>query len=133
MSWWKFGQELGEQAAAGVEYTDSVPERVSETTSFLAVSPVSIVPSDPSTGVATSQSPVSFGHSLLAGAPAALYASRSCDAVPAITSWAGALPVMSPTVWPVMNDRSLLTAGKPGANWPVLAFQAAVKSWLPLW
>ena len=71
MSWWKLGHELGEQAEAGVEYTASVPSRVSEMTSFLAPALVSIVPSEPSTGVATVQPPVNFGHALLAGLPAA--------------------------------------------------------------
>src|SRR5437588_11059488 len=133
MSWWKFGHELGEHADAGVEYTASVPSRVSETTSFLALELVSIVPSEPSTGVATVHPPVSFGHARLAGLPSTLKASRSCDAVPATTSCLGASPVMSPTVWPVMNERSLVTAGNPDAYWPVFAFQPAVKSWLPFW
>ena len=72
MSWWKFGHELGEQAEAGVVYTDTVPERVIETMSFFADALVSIVPSDPRVGVATSQSPVSFGHAVLAGLPSRL-------------------------------------------------------------
>ena len=72
MSWWKLGHELGEQAPAGVVYTDRVPSRVIETTSFLALAPVSTVPSDPSVGVATSQPPVSFGHAGLAGLPSTL-------------------------------------------------------------
>src|SRR5947208_16467260 len=111
MSWWKFGHELGEHADAGVEYTASVPSRVSETTSFLALEAVSIVPSEPSTGVATVQPPVSFGHAELAGEPVSSKACRSCEAVPATTSCLGASPVMSPTVCPVMNDRSFVTAG----------------------
>ncbi len=91
------------------------------------------MPSEPSAGVATIQPPVSFGHALLAGAPARVVASRSCEAVPASTSCLGASPVTSPITSPVMNDRSLSTAGKPGENWPVFAFQPAMKSWLPFW
>src|ERR1700737_4928721 len=115
MSWWKLGHELGEQAEAGVVYTDRVPARVIETTSFLADEFVSVVPGEPSVGVATSQSPVSLGHAALAGLPSTSNACRSCEAVPASTSCLGACPVMSPTVCPVMNDRSFVTAGKPGA------------------
>src|SRR5437588_11896692 len=133
MSWWKLGHELGEQAPAGVEYRASVPSRVIETTSFLAPGLVSIVPSEPSTGVATVQPPVSFGHAVLAALPSMSYACRSSEAVPPRTSCLGARPVTSPTTRPVMNERSLLTVGNPGANWPELAFQAAVKSWLPFW
>src|SRR5207237_7831033 len=110
-AWWKLGHELGEQAAAGVVYTDSVPSRVMVTTSFFASGPVSTVPSDPSTGVATSQPPLSFGHAVLAALPSPLNACTSSEAVPATTSCLGAWPVMSPIVCPVMNERSLLTAG----------------------
>ena len=52
MSWWKRGEELGEQAPAGVRYTDTVPERVIETTSLWALREVSSVPNEPSVGVA---------------------------------------------------------------------------------
>src|SRR5439155_21300298 len=69
MSWWKFGHELGEQAEAGVVYTDTVPWRVIETASFFAESVGSRVPSDPSVGVAPCQSPVSFYYSVFAGSP----------------------------------------------------------------
>ena len=72
MSWWKLGHELGEQAPAGVVYTDTVPSRVIETTSFFAPALVSSVPNEPSAGVATSQPPVSLGHAGLAGPPSTL-------------------------------------------------------------
>ena len=72
MSWWKLGHELGEQAPAGVVYTDSVPSRVIDTTSFFAEELVSTVPSEPSVGVATVQPPVSFGQAGLAGLPSTL-------------------------------------------------------------
>src|SRR5438132_3715182 len=95
MSWWKFGHELGEHADAGVEYTDTTPSRVIETTSFFASGLVSSVPSEPSVGVATIQPPVSFGHALVASLPAPSNAWRSSDAVPPRTSCLGAPPVMS--------------------------------------
>src|SRR5437588_4185090 len=133
MSWWKFGHELGEHADAGVAYTETTPSRVIETTSFFASELVSSVPSEPSVGVATIQPPVSFGQAPLADAPSTPYASRSFEAVPPTTSCLGASPVMSPTVWPVMKPRSLVRAGKPGANWPLLACQPAMKSWPPFW
>ena len=134
MSWWKFGHELGEQAEAGVEYTEIVPSRVIDTTSFLASELVSIVPSEPERRRGHRSSRRSASATRCSPrAPSSLYASRSCEAVPATTSCLGASPVTSPTVSPVMNDRSLSTAGKPGANWPVFAFHPAMKSWPPFW
>src|SRR5262245_22098920 len=111
MSWWKFGHELAEHADAGVEYTETTPSRVIETTSFFASALVSSVPREPSVGVATVQPPVSFGQAEVAGLPSRLYASRSFEAVPPTTSCLGVSPVMSSTVWPVMKPRSLSTAG----------------------
>src|SRR5205823_14679107 len=105
MSWWNRGEELGEHAAAGVVYAETVPIRVIDTTSFLALESVSRVPNEPSAGVATVQSPVSLGHAPLAGAPAAFTAARSSEEVPPITSWPG-WPRMSPTPGPVRNCRA---------------------------
>ena len=126
MSWWKFGHELGEQAEAGVVYTDITPSRVIETTSFFASELVSSVPREPSVGVATDPAAGQLRPGAAGGQAERRCTPRGrCEAVPATTSCLGASPVMSPTVSPVMNDRSLSTAGKPGENWPVFAFQRA--------
>src|SRR5947209_1384766 len=127
MSWWNRGEELGEHAPAGVEYTDTVPERVIETTSLRARPPASSVPNDPRAGVATVQSPVSFGHAELAGSPWPLNAARSSDAVPPITS-CPCPGVMLPITGPVRNCRSLTSAGKPAGCWPVLGLHLPMKS-----
>src|SRR5436305_14155048 len=110
MSWWNRGEELGEHAAAGVVYAETVPIRVIDTTSFLALESVSRVPNEPSAGVATVQSPVSLGHAGLAGAPDASTAARPSDAAPPTTSspeW----PRTSPTTGPVRNWRAFTGGG----------------------
>src|SRR5436305_11741414 len=96
------------------------------TTSFFALESVSSVPNEPSVGVAIVQSPVIFGHAVLAGAPAGLIAARSSEAVPPITL--SPLPVTSPTAGLLKNWRSFTGLGHPGRNWPLLAFHAPRKS-----
>ena len=92
----------------------------------------SLAPKLPIRGFATIQSEVSFGQFGPAGWPVPPRAVRSSEAVPSTASSPG-LPSMSATDGPVMNWRSLTTAGKPGWKVPWLVFQAPTKSWLPCW
>src|SRR4051812_50046985 len=87
-------------------------------TTFLRAAPlVSSVPKDPSVGVATVQSPVSFGQAPLAGAPAAFTAARSSDAVPPIACSPDP-PRMSPTAGPGGKWRGVTRGGDPGRDLP---------------
>ena len=61
LSWWKRGHELAEHGPAAVEYASAVPLRVSATIVLRALAWVSSVPNEPTSGLATIQSEVSFG------------------------------------------------------------------------
>ena len=76
---------------------------------------VSSVPNEPTSGFATVQSPVSFGHPGPAASPAALNASRSRLAVPSRISSPGAASTFAAD-GPVRNCRSFTCAGQPGAE-----------------
>src|SRR2546423_10960896 len=112
MSWWNRGEELGEHAAAGVVYAETVPIRVIDTTSFLALESASRVPNEPSAGVATVQSPVSLGHAPLAGAPAPFTAGWDGGGGAPSTPWPCVPRTSSPT-GPVTTWRTLTGFGKP--------------------